>query len=60
MSKDDAIRHSKHLCEVFTVTGVDHAGVIYRVEGEQAWVTGHPVYGQRWVPVAELETACRF
>ena len=58
MTKSEAKRHGQHLCDVWSLSE-DHLGVIEKVHGERAKVSGHPVYGDRWFPLTDLGTNCK-
>jgi hypothetical protein len=60
----DARRHAEHLCDVYpSDPDVEHIGVIGSIRiirGQwSALVGGHPEYGDRWFPVADLATSCK-
>jgi hypothetical protein len=59
MTKTEAKRHARHLCDVFPIDEEDeHIGVITYVRGDLVMVSGHPEYGPRMFTPEELTTSC--
>lgn len=62
MTPEQARQHAEHLCDVWADVDDDdiHVGVIEHIATNgTATVAGHPSYGTRTLPIADLSTACR-
>lgn len=60
LNRAEARRHAAHMCDVYPWDeDVEHIGVIERLHGGRALVSGHPEYPARWFPYAELTTTCK-
>lgn len=67
MNRAEAMRHAEHMCDVYsTDRDDDHIGVISDLNlptplngTPMALVSGHPMHGDKWFPIADLTTSCK-